>query len=666
EACLHDLFEAQVRRTPTAVALSFEGEELRYDELDERAGRLAHHLRSLGVRPGVLVGLCVERSLELVIGLLGILKAGGAYVPLDPGYPEERLAFQMADARVAVLLTQERLLSRLPGDLGPVLLLDRDLGTAPDVALPEVTPDNLAYVIYTSGSTGRPKGVMNRHRGIANRLLWVQERYPLSPADRVIQKTPFSFDVSVWEFFWPLIAGARLVMARPGGHQDPAYLVDTIRREGITVSHFVPSMLQAFLEAPGVEECRSLERVMASGEALPPELEQRFFARLGGVGTRLFNLYGPTEAAVEVTHWECSPVEGRLVVPIGHPVANTAIHLVDRDFEPVPVGVPGELLIAGVQVARGYLGRPDLTAERFVPDPFSAEPGARVYRSGDLARRRTDGAVEFLGRIDHQVKIRGFRIELGEIEAALASHPAVREAVVLARQDKTGGQTLIAYVAGDGPETAGLRELLRRRLPEYMVPAFFVALPALPLNPNGKVDRGALARIEPFPETGAAGEGAAPRTVTEELLAGLWAELLGRESVGVHDNFFELGGHSLLATRLVSRIRSALRRELPVAALFERPTVAELAAALESVPQGDPLPPIERARGDRLELSFAQQRLWFLDRLEPASSLYNLPAAFRLRGPLDVAAWSAALNEVVRRHEALRTTFEALDGEPVQ
>ncbi|HYO12243.1 MAG TPA: condensation domain-containing protein, partial [Thermoanaerobaculia bacterium] len=503
---------------------------------------------------------------------------------------------------------------------------------------------------------------MNTHRGIVNRLLWMQERYGLTADDRVLQKTPFSFDVSVWEFFWPLLVGARLVVARPGGHQDPAYLVETIRREGITTLHFVPSMLQVFLEAPGVEECRSVKRVIASGEALPPELEQRFFARLGATGAGLFNLYGPTEAAVDVTHWDCSPGAGRTTVPIGRPVANTSIHLVGRYGEPVPVGVPGELLIGGMQVARGYLGRPELTAERFVPDPFGGA-GARVYRTGDLARRRPDGAIEYLGRLDHQVKIRGFRIELGEIEAALASHPAVREAVVQARE-----QRLVAWVVGrDGAlETAELRRHLAATLPEYMVPSALVVLPEMPLSPNGKVDRKALARIEP--EARSTKHYVAPRTPVEELLAGIWGEVLGCERVGVHDNFFALGGHSLLATRLASRVRETFGVDLALRRIFETHTVAGLAQELEGRGPDHPrAAPLRRLpRPAELPLSHAQERLWFLDRFEPGSALYNIPTAAVLRGSLDVAALGRALDEIVRRHEVLRTGFAVVGGRAVQ
>ncbi|MFP5285551.1 MAG: non-ribosomal peptide synthetase, partial [Thermoanaerobaculia bacterium] len=433
--CLHELIEEQAERAPDRVAVSFEDTSLTYRELLDRAGRLARHLAGMGVGPDVRVGVCAERSLEMVVGLLGVLRAGGAYVPLDPSYPAERLAYMVGDAVAPVVLAQRRLAGLLPSRGAKTVLLDDPEAWGESAApLPEVPPNALAYVIYTSGSTGRPKGAMNPHRAVRNRLLWVREDFGLGPADVVLQKTPFSFDVSVWEFFATLLSGARLVMARPGGHQDPAYLVEVIEREGVTVAHFVPSMLRAFLEAPGLERCVSLRRVVCSGEALSEDLERRFFERLGSGGTgdgpELHNLYGPTEAAIDVTWWQCGP--GRTgPVPIGFPLPNTAIHIVDAGLEPAG---EGELLIGGIQPARGYHGRPDLTAERFIPDPFG-EAGARLYRTGDLARvREVDGAVEYLGRIDFQVKVRGFRIEPGEIEAALGRHPGVHQAVVTARE----------------------------------------------------------------------------------------------------------------------------------------------------------------------------------------------------------------------------------------
>jgi amino acid adenylation domain-containing protein len=535
------------------------------------------------VGPESVAGVLAERSLEMVVGLLAVLKAGGAYLPLDPEYPAERLAFMLADSRVPVVLAQERLLERLPAHGALVLPLDGAAepgGEAPRPAGGGV-PGNLAYVIYTSGSTGRPKGTMNSHRGIVNRLLWMQEHYGLGADDRVLQKTPYSFDVSVWELFWPLLVGARLVMALPGGHQDPDYLARTIPAEGITILHFVPSLLRVFLETPGVERCAaSLTRMVCSGEALPLELERRFFDRLPGV--ELHNLYGPTEAAVDVTFWACERDDRRGLVPIGRPVANTRIHILDRELRPLPVGVPGELLIGGVQVGRGYLARPDLTAERFVPDPISGEAGARLYRTGDLARLLADGVVDFLGRIDHQVKLRGLRIELGEIESALSRHPAVAQAVVVVREDAPGNPLLTAYYVPAGETAASLTDLrlaLAAELPEYMIPSGFVPLPTLPLTASGKVDRKALPAPDGArPDLGR--EFVPPVGAVQERLAAIWAEVLRVERIGAHDNFFELGGHSLLATQVLSRVREAFGVELPLRAIFNTPTVAGIAEAV--------------------------------------------------------------------------------------
>ncbi|RKG75429.1 amino acid adenylation domain-containing protein, partial [Corallococcus exercitus] len=671
---LHQLVEAQVARTPDAVAVTFGETALTYAQLDARANQLAWHLRPMGVGPEVRVGLMLERSLELVVALLATLKAGGAYVPLDPSLPAQRLAWMFEDARPAVVLIQERLVARLPaGDGVPVLRLDsqwaevarQPSGTPPAVA----SEDALAYVIFTSGSTGRPKGAMNAHVGIVNRLLWMQGAQPLSPDDVVLQKTPYSFDVSVWEFFWPLMTGARLVVARPGGHQEPGYLADLIAHERITVTHFVPSMLQAFLEESGLERCASLRRVVCSGEALPSELAERCLARLPGI--RLHNLYGPTEAAVEVTAYEC--VRGALgrSVPIGHPVANTRIRLLDASLRPVPQGVPGELFIGGVQVGRGYLGRPDLTAERFIPDAYSDTPGARLYRTGDLARWLPDGAIEYLGRTDFQVKVRGLRIELGEIEAALEQHPTVRQAVVVALPGITASDTrLVAYLVcgADVPEAEVFRTFLAEKLPEYMVPGAFVPLDVLPLTSSGKVDRKAL----PTPDVVAAvaPEYVAPRTPTEERLASLWAELLRVERVGVHDDFFALGGHSLLATQLLSRIRAALQVELSLRSVFKTPTLAALASVLDEAQGRTPgsRTPVLRPvpRDGELALSFAQQRLWFLEQLQPGSVAYNLPGSVLLEGVLHVPALRQALDALVQRHEVLRTTFADGAHGPVQ
>ncbi|RKH46637.1 amino acid adenylation domain-containing protein [Corallococcus sicarius] len=584
EATLTSLMEAQVARTPDAVALEFEGTRLTYRELDARANQLAHALRKHGVGPEVRVGLCVERSLEMVVGLLGTLKAGGAYVPLDPGYPQERLGWMLEDARPPVLLVQERLLSRLPPSPGTrVVSLDtgweeiaREPTTAP---APLATPDALAYIIFTSGSTGRPKGAMNAHGPVVNRLLWMQSAYKLTPDDVVLQKTPFSFDVSVWEFFWPLMTGAKLVVAKPGGHQDPAYLAGLINSAAVTTLHFVPSMLQAFLDEPGVERCTSLQRVVCSGEALPLELKELCLRKLPGAG--LHNLYGPTEAAVDVTFHACQPNDGRRSVPIGRPVDNTQIRILDAELQPVPQGAAGELYIGGVQVGRGYLARPSLTAERFIPDPYAATSGARLYRTGDVARWLPDGEIEYLGRADFQVKIRGLRIELGEIEASLEKHPSVRQAVVLAREDRPGQKRLVAYVTGreSVPEAGVLRAFLLERLPEYMVPSNVVVLERMPLSPNGKADRKAL----PAPESGGADPSrpfVAPGTAIEQQIAQAWKDLLHVERVGLDDPFFELGGNSLLALQLHRRLTAELGVQLALTDLFQYPTVRALATRL--------------------------------------------------------------------------------------
>lgn len=679
ETCLHDLIAEQVERTPNAIAVLFEEGHLTYRDLDRRSNQVARHLQHLGIGPESRVGVYMERSLDLMVALLGVLKAGAAYVPVDPTYPhypKERLAFMLGDAKVSVLLTQAHLLDALPEQTPYVIALDTAwpaLSELSDVPVETgVTPANLAYIIYTSGSTGAPKGVMNTHRGICNRLLWMQDTFRLDATDRVLQKTPLSFDVSVWELFWPLLAGSALVMARPGGHHDSVYLVDVMAKQHITTVHFVPPMLQVWLDEPDVDRCRALRRVICSGEALPIIVQNRFFTRLAA---SLHNLYGPTEAAIDVTWWPCDPTSGLNTVPIGRPIANTQIHLLDSQLQPVPIGVPGELYIGGINVARGYLNRPDLTAERFIPDPFGAELGARLYRTGDLARYLPDGSIEFLGRLDHQVKIRGLRIELGEIEALLRQHSAVRDAIVLARHEEGGNGPLgllIAYVVpsiGQDASPNELRRYLRERLPDYMVPAAFIAMPALPLTANGKVDRKAL----PVPE-GRVGVGTAfiaPRTPTEDLLTGIWARLLEVEQVGIHDSFFELGGHSLLATQIVSQVRIAFGVTVPLRRFLEMATIASLAEYIDAVRQtgtSDLVPALVPSdRTSAPPLSFAQERLWFLDQLDPNIAAYSLPAAFRLRGSLDIVALHRALEAVVNRHEVLRTRITAdAAGHPCQ
>ncbi|BBL77218.1 non-ribosomal peptide synthetase [Methylomagnum ishizawai] len=579
-APVHERIRRRAEARPEAPALLWGSEVVSYGGLERRANRLAHRLVRLGVGPDALVGVALERRPELVVALLAVLKAGAAYVPLDLDYPAERLAYMLADSGVGIVLAAGDGFGAVLGgedrhEYMPTLrVLDLDaldLSAEPDTA-PEVRvhPGQLAYAIYTSGSTGRPKGAGNTHAALRNRLDWMQEAYRLGPDDTVLHKTPCGFDVSVWEFFWPLLAGARLAIAPPGAHRDPARLAGLIRDHRVTTLHFVPSMLAEFVAHADDQPYPGLRRIVCSGEALPAELRDRAFQRFPGVD--LHNLYGPTEAAIDVTHWTCRPADGASV-PIGHPIANLALHILDADLNPVPVGVAGELYIGGAGLARGYHGRPGLTAERFVPDP--AGPGTRLYRTGDRARRRADGAIEYLGRLDHQVKLRGVRIELGEIEARLLAQPGVAEAVALLA-DAPGGPRLVAYAAGEGLAVEPLAGALRRELPEAMVPSRIVALDRLPKTPNGKLDRKAL----PDPEwTGR--EYLAPRTDTERRLAALWQDLLGLERVGRADDFFDLGGHSLLAMRLAGQIKQALGVDLSVRQVFDHSELATLAREID-------------------------------------------------------------------------------------
>lgn len=593
EGLIHELIEVQASRTPHAIAVVYENKSLTYEELNRRANQLARYLRRHGVGLDDLVGICMERSLEMVVGLLGILKAGAAYLPLEPTYPTQRLAFMLEDADPPLLLTQQHLVGTLPGRAAEVVCLDSDWSQIADDNAENlatgVRPDNLVYVMYTSGSTGKPKGVMICHDGLRNRLLWAQDAYRLTTEDCILQKTPFGFDVSVWEFFLPLMVGARLVMARPDGHRDPSYLTSVISEQRVTTLHFVPSMLSTFLDEPGLERCTSLKRVLCSGEALPFELQERFFSKLSA---ELHNLYGPTEASIDVTSWACERHSGRNLVPIGRPIANTRLYILDQHLKPVPIAIAGQLHVGGVGLARGYLNRPELTVEKFVPDPFSGEPNDRLYATGDRARYLPDGSIDFLGRIDDQVKLRGFRIELGEVEAVLRQHPDVREAAVAVREDTAADRRLVAYLVMNGgqstAETSELRSHLKSSLPDYMVPSLFVQLDSLPLSPNGKLDRGAL----PPPRARAAAIGSdahvAPQTTLEKSLAAIWTEVLHVDQIGIHDNFFDFGGHSLLAAQLVARIRSVCQVELPLRQFFEGPTIESMARYLADAEQGVP------------------------------------------------------------------------------
>ena len=656
-----------------AVAVVFAEQTLTYRELNTRANRLAHHLHTLGVGPDVPVGLCVERSLELLVGLLGILKAGAAYIPLDPAYPPARLAFMLADAEASVLVTQPQWMARLPMDGVQTVCLDgawERLAVQPgDNLVSGVTPANLAYVMYTSGSTGQPKGVMIPHSALSNHMHWMQATFALTAADRVVHKTSISFDASVWELFAPLLVGGCLIVARPGGHQDSAYLVELLATQQVTMLKLVPSLLQMLLAEDALVTCGSLRHVFCGGEALAPALQEQF---CGHLEARLHNLYGPTEATIDVACWTCARGGEQRIVPIGRPIANTQLYLLDAQLQPVPIGIPGELYIGGASLARGYLHRPELTAAAFIPHPFSAEPGTRLYKTGDLARYLPDGNIELLGRLDHQVKIRGYRIELGEIETTLEHHPAIRQAVILVREDTPGDRRLVAYCVpchGLGPNLHELRSFLQTKLPDYMIPATFVLLDALPLTPSGKVDRHALpapGRARP-----ALSEAfVAPRTPAEELLAGIWTSVLGVEAVGIHDNFFALGGHSLLAMQVLSRLRKVFQVDVPLRTLFEAPTVAGLARHVEEIRQAaqSPLaPPLKTAlREGVVPLTMTQEHLWGLDRLLPGAPFSNMPYAARLTGPLNMAALEQSFNEIIKRHETLRTTFTASTGRPAQ
>jgi amino acid adenylation domain-containing protein len=771
DKCIHQLFEAQVERTPKAIAVVFEDQQLTYEELNRRANQLAHHLQSLGVSPEVLVGICVERSLEMVVGLLAILKAGGAYVPLSPNYPKERLAFMLADAGVPVLLTQEKLKEELPEHQAQVVCLETDWGSFSERnPVSEVSSKNLAYVIYTSGSTGNPKGVQISHLSLLNFLISMQKQPGLTSDDVLLAITTVSFDIAALEIYLPLIVGAKIVLASRVEATEGLRLLEKLKHDGITVMQATPATWHLLLTT-GWESTRKL-KILCGGEALPRELAMQLLEK----GQTLWNLYGPTETTIWSTMAQVLATTSS-VVSIGQPIANTQIYILDQHLQPVSIEVLGELHLGGVGLARGYLNRPDLTAEKFLPNPFSEEPGSRLYKTGDLARYLPDGQIEYLGRIDNQVKIRGFRIELGEIEAVLVQHPDVQEAVVLAREDEPGEPRLVAYVVSDliptripyqaeclvkyedqtvplqtadictagallegrmsfekGKEislhvqlpgeskpcwlkgrvaysrasTAGidfkltpdeqvmmangvryelenkgfleflhyslrdkLRNALSDKLPDYMVPSDFVLLMSLPLTPNGKIDRRALSQLSikrfQLPDN----RFVAPKRSTEALLAGIWASVLGVERVGVHDNFFELGGHSLLISKVISRLQETLKVELPMLSLFDSPTIAELAQHLETslrqkpnLQQAPAIQPISRQQN--LPLSYFQEQLWFLAQLNPNVPVYNESASIHINSTLNVSALENSLNEILKRHEALRTNFVSVSGQPVQ
>lgn len=687
--CIHQLFEEQVRKTPNDLAVIFNNEQMTYHQLNSKANQLAHYLKANGVDREILVGLCMERCIEMIVAILAILKSGGAYVPLDPDYPDERLKYISYDIQASIILTQSTLVSRLNSLLKNTTHVRKIF--AVDLEQKEISsqsidnpslvtgPDDACYVIYTSGSTGKPKGVCISHAALCNRILWMQHEYKLMPSDRVLQKTPFSFDVSVWEFLWPLVTGSQLIIAAPGIHRNPDELVELIKSKKVTVIHFVPSMLRAFLQTKQVDGCQSLRYVFASGESLSYEMQQFFYKTLS---TTLINLYGPTEAAIDVTFWRCQSDSNLSIVPIGKPIANTQIYILDNHLNLMPIGAIGELHIGGIGLARGYLNQPQLTREKFIDNPFvSSEEKSQasnlcLYRTGDLARFLTDGNIQYLGRIDNQIKLRGYRIELGEIEALLNAYPGIKEAVVNL-QEKEGDVRLIAYLISSENEVdlsviaqtnKKINQYLTNILPDYMIPSAWVWLEKFPLTTSGKLDRKALPAPDLNQRISENYNG--PRNLIEEQLVTLWSQCLHVDKVSINDNFFLIGGYSLLAIKLIAEIRQTFGIELPLRCLFESPTISTLAERILEAQQQQAqyfkeiIPPV--SRNQEIPLSLSQQRLWFLHQLLPNKSIYNIPLAMKLMGDLDINRLRQCLDHILMRHEILRTNFIEVEGRPRQ
>ncbi|MFD0278638.1 amino acid adenylation domain-containing protein, partial [Kitasatospora sp. NPDC127111] len=675
EATLPELFQARAAADPASVAVVCGGTTLTYGELDERANRLAHFLTARGAGPERIIALALPRSADLVVAVLAALKAGAAYLPLDPEYPVARLAHMITDARPALVLAVAATEAKLPDGHGaPVLLLDdpavlADLAGQPSQATAvELRPDHPAYVIYTSGSTGVPKGVVNTHRNVVRLFDATRGWFGFGPDDVWTLFHSYAFDFSVWELWGPLLHGGRLVVVPHETSRTPGAFLDLLADQRVTILNQTPSafyqLAQAEAEPSRPERQLALRRVVFGGEALQPDRLADWYRRHPDDAPVLVNMYGITETTVHVTHQPLTHdrVTAGAASVIGVGIPDLRTHVLDGGLQPVPPGVVGELYVAGPGLARGYLGRPALTAERFVADPYGREPGGRMYRTGDLVRRNPDGELEFVGRADHQVKIRGFRIELGEIEASLLAHPAVTQATAVVRQDQPGDSRLVAYVVGrEALRPEQVREFTRGRLPDHMVPAAVVPLERLPLTANGKLDRAAL----PAPDFTLAGSGREARTPREQSVCELFAQVLGLPRVGVDDDFFELGGHSLLATRLIARVRTELGVELELRSLFEGPTPAAVAARLDGARKGR-LALTARERPPVIPLSSAQRRLWFIHKMEGPSATYNIPLVIRLAGRLDVPALRAALADVVARHESLRTVFPEADGTPYQ
>ncbi len=664
---IHQLFQEQADRTPHNVAVVCDEERLTFAELNARANRLAQHLRKRGVGPEVRVAICVERSVEMIVGLLGILKAGGTYVPLEPSYPAERIAFIHSDSEARLLLTQQHLQESLTPWTGEVIYLDSEMARETPESPAELdSSENSAHVIYTSGSTGQPKGVVSSHRASVNRFEWMWRVYPFAEDEVCCQKTALSFVDSIWEIFGPLLKGVPLAIIPDEAVKDPQRFITALSANKVTRLVLVPSLLRVMLELGEdlAQQLGALRYCVCSGETLPVELATMFRKQVPHA--KLINLYGSSEVAADVLCYEVEMTEGLATVPLGRPIANTSAYVLDANFQPAPVGVPGEICIGGEGLARGYLNQATLTAEKFVPNPFSEKDGARLFRTGDIGRYLADGNVEYHGRRDHQVKVRGFRIELGEIEVQLASHPEVDQSIVIASEKERGDKQLVAYVVANGaaPTVNELRAYLSSKLPDYMIPSAFVFLEALPLTTSGKINRLAL----PHPTSAqlvTRNEFLAPRSPTEEILAGIWADVLNVADIGVNDDFFGLGGHSLLLARVTSRIRESFNVDLPMRVLFEAPTIATLAERVETTTRAaEDVPAISASRERVPTLSFAQERLWFFDQFEPDSGAYNIPRMFRLQGPLDLAALQKSVDAIVSRHEVLRASFITDNGEP--
>jgi amino acid adenylation domain-containing protein len=679
--CIHQLFEAQVEKTPDAVAVVFEDKQLTYWQLNQRANQLAHYLQKLGVRPEVLVGICVERSLEMIIGILSILKAGGAYLPLDPTYPKDRLALILEDANTPLLLTQQKLEKLLPKNQSQIICLDADWQIINQESQEnidtKVKSNNLAYIIYTSGSTGKPKGVMVEHKSLVNYTEAACRHYQIEKCDRILQFASICFDAAAEEIFPCLVRGAKLVLQSDRMLSSISAFLQQCNESKITVLDLPTAFWHQItieLAENNFQLPEQLRLIIIGGEQASPQNVEAWHKKVGKT-VKLINSYGPTETTIVATISNLSYLEKLnhtfFQVPIGKPISNILVYILDDHLQPTPIGVTGEIYIGGAGVTRGYLNRPELTAEKFIPNPFSNQLGSRLYKTGDLARYLPDGNIEFIGRMDDQAKIRGFRIEIGEIEATLSEHPEIREAVVIVREDRQDDKRLVAYVVPQSTEISlvELRKLLKSKLPNYMIPNAFVLLEKLPLTPNGKIDRRAL----PAPDTShLQSEENLYLTLTpvQEMLSGIWAEILGVKQVGIHDNFFELGGHSLLATRVISQILKAFKVELPLRSLFESATIAELAKEIDKITKADlkvKLPNIwQISRLADIPLSYAQQRLWYLDQLEPNNTAYNIFDAVRIIGSLDIPALEESLNKIIRRHEILRTNFILKNGQPVQ